>query len=108
MSTIGTFFRHCPACGKRFELRLVSKKEVSGEGSHQEVEEKQVVPRPIVAMKGATEMVGLPAVLTVEAPELDQTKEFDMTYKCKHCGHEWTEERLVFKKGTVKGAYTGD
>lgn len=26
MSSVETFFRHCPACGRQFEIRLVRKK----------------------------------------------------------------------------------
>lgn len=27
-------------------------------------------------------------------PMIFDIKEFQYTYKCKHCGHEWTETRL--------------
>jgi len=31
MSVFKTFFRHCPSCGRRFEIRLGSKREVGDE-----------------------------------------------------------------------------
>ncbi|MGD0319814.1 MAG: hypothetical protein ABSB56_08985 [Nitrososphaerales archaeon] len=32
MSVFRTFFRHRPSCGRRFEIRLISKAEVSDKG----------------------------------------------------------------------------
>ncbi len=61
------FFRHCPACGRRF-LR----------------------PRTTITPFQA------PSVLLVQegGPILADIEEFQYTYKCNHCGHEWAEKHI--------------
>ena len=88
MTGITTFFRHCPACGKRFEIRLVSKKLVH---ESKEVERnRSVLPtideRP--RYKGLFYVRNEPNVTTITV-----TDEFRYTYKCKACRHQWSEKR---------------
>lgn len=88
------FFRHCPGCGRRFHIVLVEKKEVE---EHEEIQGPAPL-RPVHAGVGQR----LEALVPVEAsmelreatPNVFSMKEFQYRYKCKHCGHEWTEIRL--------------
>jgi predicted RNA-binding Zn-ribbon protein involved in translation (DUF1610 family) len=87
LSEFRALFRFCPACGKHFEVRLVSKKLTS----EKEVQEttKEVTPRPA----GMFGLYSTPGYVTVEEniPITVDVKEFQYTYRCKHCGHQWTE-----------------
>ena len=84
----GTFFRHCPNCGKRFHIKLVSKKLVS--------DRKERRVRKELA-EGTDIMVGNrfqnpnPQVLYVDVPVEMEVENFDYSYRCAHCGHAWTE-----------------
>jgi hypothetical protein len=82
MSEIKTFFRTCPSCGRRFEIRLVNKKLVGTE----RIKEEMPVNDGYLVWPGSSVLVGEtePAVIDVE--------EFQYAYKCKHCGHEWLEK----------------
>ena len=87
MPEIGTFFRHCPSCGRRFEVRLVSKEEMSSE----EIDEK--MPHPALTGLPIGYAVSVPVVSTDGVPTIVGVEEFRYRYKCKHCGHEWVELR---------------
>ena len=75
------FFRHCPGCGRRFHIKLVEKDELGDYDTES---------------AGPIQMVGGGGVASVEeGPTMYfDIKEFAYHYKCKHCGHEWTETRL--------------
>jgi len=79
---VRTFFRRCPSCGRRFEIRLVSKKLISSEQIGSTVEEIT----PISAVP--------PVLVESEVPLVVEVDDFRYTYKCKHCGHQWSEERF--------------
>jgi len=98
LSSVRTFFRHCPSCGKRFEIRLVGKKLEEEEGISGE--------ERIDSMTGALKLV--PIVVNEERPVLVDVKEFQYTYRCKHCGHTWTEVRDVKRDANAPSGYTGD
>ena len=74
------FFRHCPGCGRRFHIKLVEKDELASYDTESE---------------GPIQIVGGRSVAYVgEGPTMYfDIKEFAYHYKCKHCGHEWTENR---------------
>ena len=80
------FFRHCPGCGRRFHIKLEKKTRIS--------EDREKIPR---ASYGPTAVVapemGVRYSILVhdERPIILDIDEFQYTYKCKHCGHEWTE-----------------
>jgi predicted RNA-binding Zn-ribbon protein involved in translation (DUF1610 family) len=89
MPEIRTFFRHCPACGRRFEIRLVSRKALGEWKAEEESSKKVVMPQ------SRSESVGTPSATVLEqglAIHVD-VESFEYTYRCKHCGHEWSEER---------------
>jgi ribosomal protein L37AE/L43A len=87
LSEIRTFFRFCPSCGKRFEIRLVDKKLVGD----REVQDKTVT-KSFKSSGGISGFYG-PRYATLEegTPVTVYVEEFQYTYKCKHCGHQWTE-----------------
>jgi DNA-directed RNA polymerase subunit RPC12/RpoP len=97
MSGVRTFFRHCPSCGRRFEVRLV-RKEAVGEQDLSETEER--IRAPFIAPA--------PTLMTEDAPVVVNIEEFQYTYKCKHCGHEWSEVQDTERKFEAPKGYTGD
>jgi DNA-directed RNA polymerase subunit RPC12/RpoP len=70
------FFRQCPACGRRFHTKLESKKLV-----HLDRESVSSFRGPVLLGEGSR-----PIVVDVE--------KFQYSYKCQHCGHEWSEKRV--------------
>lgn len=82
------FFRHCPGCGRRFHIKLENRKMVHLERTSS------------IGSRGRTWIGGLGAgvtqgsvVLFQGAPLTIDIEDFQYTYKCSHCGHEWTEHR---------------
>jgi hypothetical protein len=105
MSVLRTFFRHCPSCGRRFEIRLISKGEVSDEGG------TWMASRSAAGMSGRREsnvMLEGERPVTVEVSETEEVKDFKYNYKCKHCGHEWSEERFKTTERAGNPNYKGD
>jgi predicted RNA-binding Zn-ribbon protein involved in translation (DUF1610 family) len=102
-NVIRTFFRHCPNCGRRFEIRLVSEKEVDGS----EVLSKNTLPAtpPGIVGSGAGGTMGRSGgymMLTNSTnPIVIESRELQDTYKCGHCGHMWTEIREDDKRVNV-------
>jgi len=112
VSGVRTFFRHCPSCGRRFEIRLVSKKEIQ-----EEAEYRKTAAEPSesygLSVKESNPAVG--SVMLVEGkpafamvPEIDDTKAFRYVFKCKHCNHEWSEERFEVHGARPSKDYKGD
>jgi len=75
------FFRRCPSCGRKFEVRLVGKNLVDEE---EETEETPIVSSPLTPFYHE---VG------EDEPLIVDFKEFRYAYKCRHCGHQWSEIR---------------
>lgn len=95
---IRTFFRHCPACGHRFEIHLVGKKL-----EDENVTEAKLTP-PTLSLGGLaiapdTYTAGQPGGFKMLEESIQPTiidaEDFDYTYKCGHCGHVWHELRPV-------------
>jgi len=90
MSEIKTFFRFCPECGRRFHIKVLSKNLVSLQREKEQVEET-------AAMLSVSRypVSGTPALLLQEGePVTVDVEEFQYVYKCKHCGHEWSEKHI--------------
>ena len=90
MSAIRTFFRHCPSCGRRFEIRLETKKLLKEERvttvlspTESNVRDELIAGPGTGAAPPLMVGAGKPIVVDVDS--------FQYTYKCKHCGHEWFE-----------------
>ncbi len=94
------FFRHCPQCGRRFHIILVDKKlahiDKETEQSPARIDKMLVVgagvdigsrrpPRNFPTSAWVVEE-GKPVTIYIE--------EFEYSYKCRHCGHAWSEERV--------------
>jgi len=79
---VRTFFRRCPSCGRRFEIRLVSKKLIGS----QQVESKMEEITPTLAFP--------PVMVESDIPLVVEVDDFGYTYRCKHCGHQWSENRF--------------
>jgi DNA-directed RNA polymerase subunit RPC12/RpoP len=84
MSEVEEFVRHCPVCGRRFHIKLVSKNLVD--------ERQEVVPLRQGIMNLSPRAV--PVVLQQDIPITIDVEDFRYSYKCKHCGHEWSETRV--------------
>lgn len=83
MSEIATLFRHCPNCGKRFEIRVTGKRLLD--------DKKETQERPLPYMPSSMNLNY--AEVAENVPLIVDTKEFQYAYKCKHCGHQWSEVR---------------
>jgi len=94
LSEVSIFFRHCPSCGRRFEIRLAGKKLVDDKKTTQEVKETAVMPGGLGGtggMYGGGYGMGSYTYVEEDVPLTIEIKDFNYTYKCKHCGHVWTE-----------------
>lgn len=100
MSEIKTFFRHCPSCGRRFEIRLVSKKAVG--------EKSEFVEADMEGAGPIEETVGDFVSLGVDAPVIVDEKDFRYSYRCKHCGHRWSEVHEELETAKAPKDYSGD
>ena len=88
LSEVRTFFRFCPACGKRFHIKLVSKKLEDERREQSEITRATGSYRTPSSYGG----VSMPAVVVEEkVPITIDVEDFQYTYKCKHCGHVWSE-----------------
>ena len=73
------FFRHCPACGHRFHIKLESR-----ELTRVLERQKKIVGRPPYAPYTLSD-TSYPVIVDVD--------EFQYNYKCGLCAHEWSEKR---------------
>jgi uncharacterized Zn finger protein len=103
-----TIFKKCPNCGKRFEVEHTGE---SVERKTEVVTEEKLISNPsMMAPNPMTPLLDTPysnppAVMVDELLEED---EYTESYKCKHCGHVWTEKHEeVEDLGQVKDAGPG-
>jgi DNA-directed RNA polymerase subunit RPC12/RpoP len=82
MSQIETFFRRCPNCGRRFEIKLVSKTLVDSEDITE--------GRPLREDEFSATPDGYLDVSETK-PSIVEFEKFKYAYRCKHCGHQWVE-----------------
>lgn len=47
-------------------------------------------------------------VLQEDVPCICDVEEFQYRYKCKHCGHEWSEVHETERRVSEPKGYTGD
>jgi len=86
MSEVREFFRHCPACGRRFHIRLVSKQKAGEE------EVTEMLPSGQDDVKAGLKFATrADTELTEGTPIYVDVRKFNYNYKCTHCGHQWTE-----------------
>ena len=87
MSEMRNFFRRCPNCGRRFEIRLLTKKLIGDKVVTTNFE------RPSGFMPAVTAggILGQPHLVEENVPLSIDEQEFQYLYRCKHCGHQWFE-----------------
>lgn len=109
MSEIKAFFRHCPACGRRFEIRVVGKERVGLDA--QTGDERVQTPGDVQASMrlaaGGTPFGGA-LLLAEDVPAMVNEEEFQYSYRCKHCGHQWSEVHSEYTPAEVAEGYKGD
>ena len=86
MSEIKTFFRHCPSCGRRFHIKVVRKEHVGGE-----IVREKMTQTEVEMESGLVHTTPLYTPLAEGASIIVDIEEFEYTYKCTHCGHQWSE-----------------
>ncbi len=93
------FFRHCPGCGRRFHIKLESKKLVT---EHRESIPGRKALRTAVGRGSSAGMFAAPSITPIAVQEgkpiIIDIEEFQHAYKCTHCGHEWSETRLESRR----------
>jgi hypothetical protein len=94
MSEVSEFFRHCPSCGRRFHIKLVSKTLVDDRKEVTEVKQAMISPTSM----GYRSMPSVPLIVEENIPITIEIEDFQLTYKCKHCGHVWSETRVEQSK----------
>jgi predicted RNA-binding Zn-ribbon protein involved in translation (DUF1610 family) len=92
MSGAKTFFRYCPACGKRFHIRLANKKLLRDE---RETRVRKEVASNARILVGSSRQPILPAIVEVDVPVTVEVQDFELSYECNHCGHMWTERNRL-------------
>ncbi len=97
MSEEREFFRHCPACGRRFHIRLVGKQLVDEKKETGETNQPTVIGRSWAP--GVSGMMG-PVIIETNVPITIDVRDFQYSYICKHCGHEWSEMHTEVGKGS--------
>jgi uncharacterized Zn finger protein len=103
MSEIKSFFRFCPACGRRFHIKLVSKTLTDDKISSTEIKSLRTEMNPAyrVTLDNAP-IAGTTIAVEENIPVTVEEKDFQYTYKCKHCGHVWSEAHVEEKKAKTK------
>lgn len=87
---------------------LVGKKEVGEADYEEKLSGRATVAGAVGAGVTNAGYQSVQTVLQQGAPNVVDVREFQYSYKCKHCGHEWSEVReKVNSLGELKG-YTGD
>ncbi len=95
------FFRHCPECGRRFHIKLESKRLVT---EHREsmpgrrAAKCGVVRSGSMGSRGSLTSSFTPISVAEGKPIIVDIEEFQYAYKCDHCGHEWSEEHLESRR----------
>jgi len=94
------FFRHCPACGRRFHIKLVGEKLVDRREITEEIRQPVVTPRAASSSYSYGGFPMPPLEVEEDVPVTVDVKDFQYTYRCKHCGHVWSE--MHEKKGATQ------
>lgn len=98
MSGAKEFFRHCPACGHRFHIKIVGEKLVGERTTTREPTETSGSPVPFGQFGPQGTGVWAPDSFNDNVRITIDVKEFQYTYRCGHCGHTWSEEREEVSK----------
>jgi DNA-directed RNA polymerase subunit RPC12/RpoP len=92
MAEVRDFFRHCPACGRRFHIKLVDERLVDEKEENFTVKEPVPLVNPGPGGFWRSGGVGyMPLIVEEDRTKTVDVRDFQYSYKCKHCGHVWTE-----------------
>lgn len=81
------FFQRCPSCRRRFHVKLVNKQQRMRLGT-----EMAKTPATLYRHGGPKNLYSL---LPIEGePVSINIDQFQYTYHCSQCGHEWTEKHV--------------
>jgi hypothetical protein len=81
--------RKCPSCGRRFVLKIDSKKLVDVQHSTERLI-RDFSTYPFSRQQSGAVQGWVDVKTTEDVPiELD---EYEVTYDCRHCHHTWTEK----------------
>lgn len=97
MSEVRSLFRFCPACGRRFHVKLVSKT-LTDDRKESEVIKQSMVSLSPTSGFGMARYNPYAVVVEENVPITIDVKDFQYTYKCKHCGHIWSESHVEESK----------
>ena len=101
MSKLGTLVRTCPSCGHRFHVKLLGERLLSDIGTTEPVSRDGMMMNT-----GASAGIwGTPRGKVWSPPMGAQEKgtfttkrkEFENSFKCERCGHQWSEKRTEEK-----------
>ena len=89
----------------------MSKSEVGGESELERAKEPINAEDPLASpfpssVRGIQQEIGVST--KIEILNLEETDEFVYTYRCKHCGHEWSEEKTKTTRKKPSKGYVGD
>jgi hypothetical protein len=121
MPDITTFYRHCPSCGRRFEIRLVSKEPLHSESFDEKGKHAKgsLSTRDVAALAGSlsspggnsgspSRPYGPGTIVQEDEPSIVDVEEFQYNYKCKHCDHQWSEVHETDRRMNEPKGYSGD
>jgi len=77
----------------------------------EELDEKLERPENPIIARGMTPIIPTgtaPTILSNDVPSIVDIEDFQYTYKCKHCGHGWSEVREKEQTYRAPEGYTGD
>jgi hypothetical protein len=97
MVSFGLLLRECPSCKRRFGVKFVSQKIADS----REEPPGSEMPKPhwagdtgsLAINPAATS--GAPLVPNPEVERIVRQYTLLKTFRCKYCGHEWSEKYLV-------------
>ena len=87
------FLLRCPACGRRFAVRLQRKKL----GGCRRGCRTKIMHDVVVVARGFRESRVIPDGSRFEQVPIER-ETFDLTYKCRNCQHEWSETVRTVEK----------
>ena len=96
-----TILRTCPSCGHRFRVKLVSETLLSDQRASEPIGRDQGAsifgyPTPINAavLRMGRYTIHSPSAGSQEKGRFTtKRKEFEDSFKCARCGHQWSEKR---------------
>ncbi len=90
------FLRRCPSSGRRFVVRIKSKKLTDLQHETERVIHDIVTVRP--DGRGGGRLYAPANAATVDEIPVER-ETFDVVYECRHCNHKWTETVTAIEKG---------